>query len=118
MKLPLLALLCAATAALCQSPTPPRMDPDKMFQLPDKFSTQGPDFKTFKALPPMKNELFLGDPPVEAPRPKLNDPQIDPKIIVHPPWPDKGDKSNGQDVSHDLYPQLKFLPIHHVRPIR
>lgn len=122
MRLPLLALLCAATAALGQSPTPPRVDPDKMFQIPDKFSQQGPDFKTFKALPPMKNELFLdslpGHPPVDAPRPNLNDPHIDPKIIVHPPWPDKGDAPKGQDVSHNLYPHLRFLPIHHARPIR
>jgi hypothetical protein len=118
MRLPLLALLCAATAALCQSPTPPRVDPDKMFEMPDKFSQQGSDFKTFKTLPPMKNELFLGHPPVNAPRPNLNDPQIDPKIIVHPPWPDKGDASKGQDVSHRLYPHLRFLPIHHGAPIR
>jgi hypothetical protein len=118
MKLPLLALLSAASAALCQSPTAPRVDPDKMFQMPDRFSTQGLDFKTFKALPPMKNELFLGPAPVDAPRPKLNDPQIDPKIIVNPPWPDKGDESKGKDVSHSVYPHLRFLPIHHARPIR
>jgi hypothetical protein len=118
MKLPLLALLCGATVALCQSPTPPRVDPDKLFQMPDKFSQQGPDFKTFKALTPMRNELFLGNPPADIPRPKLNDPQIDPKIIVHPPWPDKGDASNDKDVSHSLYPHLRFLPIHHWRPIR
>ena len=118
MKLPLLALLCAGTTAFCQSPTPPRVDPDKMFQMPDKFSQQGPDFKTFKTLPPMKNELFLGNPPADVPRLNLNDRQIDPKIIVHPPWPDKGDAPKGQDVSHNLYPNLRFLPIHHARPIR
>ncbi len=118
MRLPLLALLCAGTTAFCQSPTPPRVDPDKMFQMPDKFSRQGPDFKTFKTLPPMKNELFLGNPPVDEPRPNLNDRRIDPKIIVHPPWPDKGDAPKGQDVSHNLYPNLRFLPIHHARPIR
>jgi hypothetical protein len=112
MRLPLLALLCTAATAWCQSPTPPRVDPDKMFQMPDKFSEQGPDFKTFKGLPPMTNELFLGRPPVEAPGPGLNDPQIDPRIIVHPPWPEKGETSKGQDVSHSLYPHLRFLPIH------
>src|ERR1700761_1140018 len=111
MRIPLLALLCASTAAVCQSPTPHRVDPDTMFQMPDKFSQQGPDFKTFKTLPPMHNELFLGPPPAEAPRPILNDRQIDPKIIVHPPWPEKGKTSKGQDVSHNLYPHLKFLPI-------
>jgi hypothetical protein len=117
MRLPLLALLGAAAAsAWCQSPASP--DPDKMFQIPDKFSRQGPDFKTFKALPPMTNELFLGRPPVDAPRPKFNDPQIDPRIIVHPPWPEKGETSKGQDVSHSLYPHLRFLPIHHGAPIR
>jgi hypothetical protein len=117
MRLPLLALLCAAaTAAWCQSPASP--DPDKMFQMPDKFLEQGPDFKTFKALPPMTNELFMGHPPADTPRPNLNDPQIDPKIIVHPPWPDKGNASKGQNVSHSLYPHLRFLPIHHGTPIR
>ena len=118
MRLPLLALLCTTATAWCQSPTPPRVDPDKMFQMPDKFSEQGPDFKTFKGLPPMTNELFLGRPPVEAPGPRLNDPQIDPRIIVHPPWPEKGETSKGQDVSHSLYPNLRFLPIHHGAAIR
>lgn len=118
MRLPLLALLCAATAAWCQSANTSGVDPGKMFQMPDKFSRQGPDLNTFKALPPMTDELFLGTPPVDAPRPKLNDPQIDPKIIVHPPWPEKGETSKGQDVSHSLYPHLKFLPIHRGAPIR
>ena len=116
MRLPLLAFLCAATAAWSQSA--PQPDPDKMFQMQDKFSRQGPDFGTFKALPPMTNELFLGRPPANVPPPKLNDPQIDPKIIVRPPWPEKGETSRGRDVSHSLYPDLRFLPIHHGAPIR
>ena len=118
MRLPLLALLCAGTVAFCQSPTPPGVDPDKLFQMPDKFSHQVPDFKTFKALPSMKNEWILTRPPVERPRPNLNSPEIDPKIIVHPPWPDKGGASQGQDVSNGLFPHLRFLPIHEAGPIR
>jgi hypothetical protein len=122
MKLPLLALLCAGTAAYCQSPASPQVDPDKLFQMPEKFTQQftqqAPDFKTFQALPPMTNELLLGHLPIEAPGLKLNDPRIDPDIILHPPWPDKGEASKGRDVSRNLFPHLRFLPIHHGRPIR
>ena len=39
--------------------------------------------------------------------------KIDPKIIVRPPW---RSQSKGQDVSHRLYPDLKFLPLHHGPP--
>lgn len=108
MKLPWLALLCFGTVAICQSPSPRKFDPDKLFQMPDKFAQHMPDFKTLKPLPPMKNELILPQPTVLSPRPKLNDPQIDPKIILHPPW---HSQSKGQDVAHHLYPDLKFLPL-------
>lgn len=111
MKLPLLALLCVGTAAFCQSPAPQKVDPDKLFEMPNKFIQPAPPgFKTFKALPPMKNDLILLRPTDITPRPMLNSPQIDPKIIVHPPW---RSQSKGQDVSRHLYPNLKFLPLQH-----
>jgi len=113
MKLPLLALLCAGTTAFCQSPAQPQADPDKLFQMPEKFSHAAPDFTQFKQLPAMKYESVLTTPPIALPPPKLNDPQIDPKIIVRPPWPAKGDTSRGQDVSRNLYPNLKYLPLGH-----
>ena len=107
MKAAWLALLCFGTAAFCQSPGPQKIDPDKLFQMPQKFIQPAPDFKTFKVLPPMKNDLILTRPTIVVPRPKLNDQQIDPKIILRPPWKNH---SKGQDVSH-LYPNLKLLPL-------
>ena len=121
MKAPWFALLCFGTAgfcgiaALCQSPTPKKIDPDRLFQMPDKFSQWTPDFETLKTLPPMNHDLILLKPMMPVPRPKLNDPQIDPKIILHPPW---HNQSKGQDAESRLYPNLKFLPVHPLRPLR
>lgn len=111
MKLPLLALLCAGTTAFCQSAPSPRVDPDKLFQMPDKFSPARESAK-----PPALTEklrLPLPGPEIvlQSPEPILKH-QIDPKIIIRPPWPRKGDASRGQDVSRNLYPNLKYLPIH------
>ena len=109
MKLPLLALLCVGTAAFCQSPGP-GVDPDKLFQIPEKYRQQAPNFAKLGPQPfRWSQSLILARPPI-TPRPKLNDPQIDPKIILHPPWPSKRDQPKGQDVSR-LYPNLKLLPI-------
>ena len=115
MKASLLALLCFATASFCQSPAPQKIDPDKLFQMPQKFIQPAPDFKTFKALPPMKNDLILLRPMRPVPGLRLDNPQIDPKIILHPPW---HSQSKGQDVAHRLYPNLKFLPIRPSGPTR
>jgi hypothetical protein len=111
MKLPLLALLCAGTAAFCQSPAQPTIDPDKLFQMPDKFTHPALDFSKLKQLPAMKSDFILVHPRVVLPPPRLNNPQIDPKIIVRPPWPREGEASRGQDVSRNLYPSLRFLPL-------
>jgi hypothetical protein len=111
MKLPLLALLCAGTAAFCQSPPQPLDDPDKLFQMPEKFMHAKPDFTTFKQLPAMKNDLVLAFPRIVLPPPRLNNPKIDPRIIVRPPWPRERDASRGQDISRNLYPNLKYLPL-------
>jgi hypothetical protein len=110
MKLPLLALLCAGTAAFCQSPAQPKVNPDTLFQMPDRFS-QAPE----SAKPPAVTEKLRLPLPVPhivmlSPDPNLNQ-QIDPKIIVRPPWPRKGDESRGLDVSRNLYPNLKYLPL-------
>ena len=108
MRLPWLALFCVGTGAFCQSPQGQKVDPDKLFQMPDKFTQSGPDFKTFKSPPPMKHDFILDRPPMVLPRMKPDSPQIDPKIIIRPPW---HGQSNGQDVAHHLYPNLKFLPL-------
>ncbi len=113
MRFPLLALLCVGTTAFCQAPAEPKIDPDQMFQLPKKFSEPAPGIRTLKPLPPMRNKSILARPTMIDPKPKLNNPQIDPKIVLHPPWPGKGDAAKGKDVSRHLYPNLKFLPLHH-----
>ncbi len=41
MKLPLLALLCVGTLAFCQSPSPQKVDPDKLFQMPEEIHRTG-----------------------------------------------------------------------------
>ena len=112
MKAIWFALLCFGTAAFCgtvafcQSPAPRKIDPDKLFQLPQKFIQPAPSFESLKPLPPMRNDLVLPRPGMTSPHPK-NDQQIDPKIILRPPWKNH---SKGQDLSH-LFPNLKLLPL-------
>jgi hypothetical protein len=115
MRLSLPALLCAGTLAFGQAPSPAKIDPDKLFQMPKKFSEMAPDpskpaiaqkFRMDSVHPMLHLEVLR---PVPNPvGPKLNDPQIDPKIIIRPPW---RSESRGQDVGHRLYPDLKLLPL-------
>lgn len=107
MKLRWLALFSVATAAFCQTPAPGKIDPDKLFQLPEKFTHAGPDFNAFKSLPPMKHDFVLLRPTIDVPHFKPNDPQIDPGIIARPPR----SRSQGLDYLPNLYPHLKLLPI-------
>lgn len=113
MRLPLLALLCVGTVALCQSPAPQKIDPDKLFRLPEKFNPQAQELGKLRPQPFLWKKFILAHPTVLGPWPKPDDRQIDPKIIVRPPW---RSQSKGQDVSHRLYPDLKFLPLHHGPP--
>jgi hypothetical protein len=110
MKLALLALLSAGTAALCQAPSTPKVDPDKLFQIPQRFSEQAPGFTP----PAMENALTapLRNPTVLLPPPRPQNPQIDPKIIVRPPWPRGENRQKGEDMSSNQYPNLRFLPLH------
>jgi hypothetical protein len=119
MKLPLLALLCAATASFCQSAPSTQVEPGKLFQMPDKFSETVPDLRkpaikqkfSMNSVHPTLHMEVLRPGPKPA-GPNLNNPQIDPKIILHPPWPSDGGQPRGQEVSRNLYPNLRFLPIH------
>jgi hypothetical protein len=115
MKLPLLALLCAGTAAFCQSPAPHTVDPDKLFQMPERFSETAPDLRKpaisqKMMLTPMHPDIVILPGPKNR-GPQWKNPQIDPRIILHPPLPKGEDQPQGEDVSHNLYPNLKFLPI-------
>jgi hypothetical protein len=107
MKLPLLALLCAGTAAFCQSPPSGRVDSDHLFQMPDKFSQTGPDFtklpSNFAAITtPLAHIVVI---------PPMRHPQIDPEMIIRPPHSDRDVQPQGQNVSRNLYPSLRFLPV-------
>ena len=115
MRLSLLALLCTGTLAFGQAPRQQKIDPDKLFQMPEKFSETAPDpskpaiaqkFRMESVHPMLHTEVLL--PPPNPVGPKLNNPQIDPKIIVRPPW---RSESRGQDVAHRFYPDLKLLPL-------
>jgi len=111
MRLSLLALLCVGTAAFCQSPAPQTVDPDKLFEMPKKFSPAERGFAKLQPQAFLWNTKTIFERPKElAPRPMLDSPQIDPKIIIHPPW---HSQSKGKDVSRHLYPDLKFLPLRH-----
>lgn len=108
MKLAWLALLWFGVAAFGQSPSPKKIDPDKLFQMPDKFAHPAPDVGTLRRQPFPWNRLVPGHPSVLAPPPEWKNPQIDPKIILHPPW---HSRAKGKDFAHHLYPDLKFLPL-------
>ena len=109
MKLPWLALLSIGTAALSQSPAQRPVDPDKLFQMPKDFTEQAPpQLGQLKPQPFLWNKSILPHPGLFAPRPIRDNRQIDPKIIVRPPWQSQ---SKGRDVAHHLFPGLKFLPL-------
>lgn len=115
MRTAWLALFCFGAAAFSQSPAPQKIDPDQLFQLPDEYTHLGPGFQVLKRLPPMTNELILPRPAIVVPPRNLNNPQIDPRMILHPPW---HGQAKGQDFAHRLYPDLKFLPLRRARPVR
>src|ERR1700748_1915750 len=107
MKLSWLALLSLGTAALCQSPAQRPVNPDKLFQMPEGFPQQAP--QSDKGKPPhfFWNKSIQPPRIIAPPRPMLDNPQIDPKFLIHPPW---HKESRGRDLAHHLYPNLKFLP--------
>ncbi len=110
MKLVLLALLCGGTGAWCQSsPAPSQVDPNQLFKMPQKFSEPA-GFS-----PPAYDKQLTSNPLPHvtglAPPPRPINPQIDPKIIVRPPWPAR-DTVKGRDMSSDQFPNLRFLPLH------
>ena len=103
MRLSWLVLLCAATAAFCQSPTAPKMDPDKLFQLPDHFTGQAPDFVKFIPRPIKWNNLVMPPLGTVVPGLKLNH-EIDPKIIVRPPWENRSKEQDFEcEVDHNRF---------------
>jgi hypothetical protein len=115
MKLISLVVLCAGTTAFCQSAAQPKVDPDTMFRMPDRFSATSNLVKP----PAVGEKLRL---PLPVPQTILAIPpgrdihsRIDPRMIQRPPWPRK-DLSQGQDVSRNLYPNLRYLPLHIADP--
>ncbi|HEY1985365.1 MAG TPA: hypothetical protein VGG85_08150 [Terracidiphilus sp.] len=114
MKLVLLALLSLAASAAFGQPAPVQVDPDQLFQMPPKFSAaQGfqPGAANLHALTVAPPHFTVMLPGKAAPGLKLNDPKLDPKSIVRPPWP-RGDARQGQEVARDRFRNLRFLPLH------
>ncbi len=108
MRLAVLAVLSLGTPALCQSAPSSHVDPDKMFELPQKYIEANPDPARFPtgfdpAKVPMPTTVVM-DPP-KRPDGK----QIDPGIILRPPAPRDGQE--GQPVARNLYPDLRLVPI-------
>jgi hypothetical protein len=111
MKFLLLALLWGGTAALGQSSsTQSQVNPDKLFEMPQKYSEAAPGFN-----PPAFDKRLASNPlphvTVLAPPPGPKDPEIDKKMIVRPPWPARGEGQKGRDMSNDQFPNLRFLPL-------
>jgi hypothetical protein len=99
MRLPLLAFLCAGTVAFCQCPGQRKIDPDKLFQMPDKFTHPAPDVNGLKSFPPMEHNFILNQPLMILPRMKPDAPQIDPKIKTRPL---RRRESGRQDVARQV----------------
>jgi len=103
-------LLCVATPALCQSAAPAPSNPLQLFQTP---SAPAKPWMDFSNLPPLQ-QFKLSDPlrPFIVPKvgitPSLNDAQIDPKIIVHPPQSKLGVQPQGTIIASVL--SHKFAP--------
>jgi hypothetical protein len=97
MRLTILGLLlCTGIPAFCQSGTPPALD----------FSKLPPGWRPANVAP--LNTIIQTQLP--APR-RLDNAQIDPKIIVHPPQSSVGVQPPGTPVAQNEYPHLQLVPI-------
>ena len=107
-------LLCAGTAAFCQSPPPvtqvkPALPPLTLTlppQAPALEFNAPPKVFTFSGVVPRKAIVL---PPTAL---QFEDhAQIDPQIIVRPPQSSLGEQPPGTLIAQNLYPGLQMLPI-------
>lgn len=110
-------LMCAAPmgfgqSMLQESPSPQMQEPgsqEPLFQTPPQLTPQP---RTFK-LQPMPN----GAPQilVQEPRSPLKTPQIDPHILRRPDPNSFRQQEPRTPMAHNLYPDLKLLPVETAR---
>jgi hypothetical protein len=112
MRLTILGLLlCTGVPAFCQSGAPAPASPYASGSLvatpPARdFSKLPPGWHPTSVVPPR----MLIQPQVPATR-RLDNAQIDPKMIVRPPQSSLGVRQPGTAVAQGEYPHLEMLPI-------
>jgi hypothetical protein len=106
-------LLCTGIPAFCQSGGSAPASP----YVPGRTSlVVTPPARDFSKLPPGWHPTSVAplkrviQPEVPAAR-RLDDAQIDPKMIVHPPQSSIGVQPPGTAVAQNEYPHLQVLPI-------
>jgi hypothetical protein len=124
MRLAILGLLLCAGTALCQSNAPSPANPDSLWQTPlvvtppaRDFSKLPPGWHASAVVPPriLIQPGILWRPKAEN-KGRLDDPGIDPKIIVHPPQKSLGVNPPGTPIAQNEYPHLQMLPIEVAKP--
>jgi hypothetical protein len=120
MRLTILGLLlCAGPTAFCQSTAPAPGNPHSLWQTPPvvtlpprDFSKLPPGWHASPVVPPriLIQPRMPGLPQAET-NGRLAAPEIDPKIIVHPPQSSVGVSPPGTPVAQNEYPHLQMLPI-------
>jgi hypothetical protein len=120
MRLTIFGLLfCAGTTAHAQANAPSPAIPDRLWQTPPAvtppardFSKLPPGWHASAVVPPriLFQPGIPGLPKAETDR-RLDDAEIDPKIIVHPPQSSIGVQPPGTPMAQNVYPNLQMLPI-------
>ena len=126
MRLTTLGLLfCAGTTALGQTTTPSPASPDGLWQSPlvvippaRDFSKLPPGWQSSAVVPPrILIQPGIPGPPKAATDRRLDNAEIDPKIIVHPPQSSIGVTPPGTPMAQKEYPHLQMLPIEAAAPV-
>jgi hypothetical protein len=120
MRLTILGLLlCTGIPAFCQSGA---SAPPSPFAPGQTLLVVTPPARDFSKLPPGWHPTSVAplkaviQPQVPATR-RLNDAQIDPKMIVHPPQSSIGVQPPGTAVAQKEYLHLQVLPIESPNPV-
>jgi hypothetical protein len=114
MRLTILALLLSTgTAAFSQSAAPVPANPQQPWLAPPgipqavrNFTKLPPDWH-FTSLVPRRMVIQPGPWPLR----RLDDPQVDAHMIVHPPPSSLGEQPQGALLAQNHYPGLQLLPI-------
>jgi len=112
--------LCAGATAFCQSAANVPAQPDRPGQTPLVVIPSARDFSQLPSGWRPSNPMSVPQPKmllVPAPQNAhpLNNAQIDPKMIVHPPKSSLGVQPPGTIVAQNEYPNLRIQPIETAR---